>query len=1043
MNFTIVSHTHWDREWHKTFEEYRVRLVSFFDNLIDLLEHSPDYRTFLMDGQTIVLEDYLAIKPYKKQQLQQLIKQKRIIVGPWYIQPDEFIPAGEFQIRNLLIGQQVADEFGEVMAVGYLPDSFGQAAQIPQLLQGFGIEYAVFWRGITEQECPDLDFIWQSPDGSSVKTTVLAQGYGNARMLNDSLENNLKIIQENMAALYEKSNKRDMLLMCGFDQRNANPQLPKIVKALNAQSKEHTFVISSPQEYLEAAFEHGDKKVVCGEFRKGKMMRVHVSIGATRMDIKQENYRTQTLLQRMAEPLISFAGLYGQACQKALINQAYKYILQNHAHDSICCVCTDSTHAQMMQRYENAGQIADTLSNDAFGVICDSIAYQAHGSPIVLFNYTSAARKGFEKITIVTALQQFQIVDAEQKNLDFDVMSKTEFNQNDAQIEIGIKNKDVLLYQYELLLNVDFAGFGYKTLYLKEDISQAPRIVEQHNIFDEKTAIFTTDLFQLTIEQNGTLSYFDRNTGEIFTDLNAFIENGNAGDEYDYSAPRSDRVCSAHNNAPEIKVLHNSPYCAAVRLDFNFMVPVDTYSEARSNETINQHIRCVVSVRKASRRVDFSTTIDNQARNHRLCVTFRDNQKGWRHFAEQQYGVLNRDNALADPQAWQREGWEERYYPMYPQQRYMGFTHANGHMVIFNKGLVNYEIAAIDPTPVVSIPLICTMDYMGKQDLVDRPGRRSGLHTPTPDSLMLGSHTSEYAFMFADTLSADIAAQADQYQLPLSVKTPQGTGGKMARFIQESAQLQVDLVVFPELALTGYHCGDGFFDVAETIPGCATDFFADLAQKHHLHIIWGMVEKTLPDVLYNAAALVGPDGYIGRWRKNTLPGHATDAGGVGAFPDRRYFKNGSDLEVYDTPIGRIGLLICYDIFFPELARLLTLKGADVIVGISGSPEFEKDIFEPIVKVRAMENTVDFIYTNLVGQEGTTTYWGGGCIIAAGDAGRKVPGSPLVCKAPYEGECITVGELNIHNKRIRSCFPVLRDLTSGMYDNLKKAHEKLA
>lgn len=264
---------------------------------------------------------------------------------------------------------------------------------------------------------------------------------------------------------------------------------------------------------------------------------------------------------------------------------------------------------------------------------------------------------------------------------------------------------------------------------------------------------------------------------------------------------------------------------------------------------------------------------------------------------------------------------------------------------------------------------------------------------------------------------------------------------KMTRFVHEAAQQGAQLVVFPELALTGYHCGDRFFDVAETIPGATTDYFTQLARKHDIHIIWGMVEKTLPGILYNAAALVGPEGYIGRWRKNTLPGHATDMAGAGAFPDRRYFSAGSELEVYDTAIGRIGVLICYDIFFPELARLLTLKGADVIVGISGSPAFEKDIFEPIVNVRAMENTVDFIYTNLVGQEGDTTYWGGGCIIAAGDRERKIPGSPVICKAPYEGEGITLGKTDINNKAIRPFFPVLRDVTVQMYENLQRAHQQ--
>ncbi|NIK28010.1 putative amidohydrolase [Thalassobacillus devorans] len=266
---------------------------------------------------------------------------------------------------------------------------------------------------------------------------------------------------------------------------------------------------------------------------------------------------------------------------------------------------------------------------------------------------------------------------------------------------------------------------------------------------------------------------------------------------------------------------------------------------------------------------------------------------------------------------------------------------------------------------------------------------------------------------------------------------------KMKQHIIQASQKHVGLVVFPELALTGYNCGDDFFEVAEQIPGEATHFFTKLAEEYNMYIIWGMPEKSLNGILYNAAVLVGPEGYIGKWRKNTLPGHATDKTGPGAFPDRRYFKAGEGLPVFDTKIGKIGVLICYDIFFPELARMLTLQGADILVGISGSPTFEKEIFEPIIKVRAMENTVNIVYTNLVGIEGETEYWGGGCIIGAGEKDTKVPGSPLVCKAPYDEEGITIGKLDVQEyNKIRPYFPVLRDLTTRMYEQLGELHRKI-
>lgn len=257
----------------------------------------------------------------------------------------------------------------------------------------------------------------------------------------------------------------------------------------------------------------------------------------------------------------------------------------------------------------------------------------------------------------------------------------------------------------------------------------------------------------------------------------------------------------------------------------------------------------------------------------------------------------------------------------------------------------------------------------------------------------------------------------------------------MDRAAREGAQL----VVFPELALTGYGCGDRFFEVAEPVPGPATERLAAEARRRNLHAIWGMPERGLPGVVYNSAVLVGPDGHIGTWRKHTLPGHATDLAGPGAFPDRRFFRAGTKSPVFDTALGRIGMMVCYDVFFPEIARLLVLKGADLLVGISGSPAFEQRIFEPLVQARAMENTTWFAYCNMAGTEAGVDYWGGSRLIGPGDPESKVPGQPVVCQAPYRVEALVCGTVDYEQThRFRPLFPVLRDLRADMYDQLAGA-----
>ncbi|SIQ32871.1 carbon-nitrogen hydrolase family protein [Halanaerobium kushneri] len=266
---------------------------------------------------------------------------------------------------------------------------------------------------------------------------------------------------------------------------------------------------------------------------------------------------------------------------------------------------------------------------------------------------------------------------------------------------------------------------------------------------------------------------------------------------------------------------------------------------------------------------------------------------------------------------------------------------------------------------------------------------------------------------------------------------------KMKKYIDQAANQNVNLIIFPELSLTGYNCGDAFFEVAEEIPGPTVNEFEDIAKNNDIYIIWGMPEKGIEGVLYNDAVLVGPEGYIGKWRKHTLPGHATDKVGPGAFPDRRYFRAGSKSPIFKTKIGNIGMMVCYDIYFPEISRLLTLKGADLLVGISGSPSFEKDIFEPLVKARAMENAIWYAYCNLGGKEGETEYWGGSTIIGPGDKESKVPGEPIICKADYDKEDLIIGTIDYDKTgEFRPYFPVLRDIRLDFYEELYKIAEEI-
>jgi len=166
----IVPHTHWDRAWYLPFQQYRYKLVELVDDLLDLMEANPEsFPTFELDGQTVVLEDYLDVRPENRERLVDLVSSGRLSIGPWYVLPDEFIVGGEALIRNLIAGHRVASAHGGCSSVGYVPDPFGHVGQLPAILRGCGLDSFIFTRGAgpwVAEEAQGI-FYWQAADGET------------------------------------------------------------------------------------------------------------------------------------------------------------------------------------------------------------------------------------------------------------------------------------------------------------------------------------------------------------------------------------------------------------------------------------------------------------------------------------------------------------------------------------------------------------------------------------------------------------------------------------------------------------------------------------------------------------------------------------------------------------------------------------------------------------------------------------------------------------------------------------------------------------
>jgi mannosylglycerate hydrolase len=415
-NMHVISHTHWDREWYRPFQLFRLQLVHLVDGMLDILEKDPGFKYFMLDGQTIVLDDYLLMRPENEMVLREHIRKGRILIGPWHILPDMFLVGPEAHIRNLLQGDRTARNYGPKMMVGYMPDSFGHIGQIPQILHGFGIESASLWRGVHDGPA---EFWWQAPDGSRILMAYLREGYGNgADLPAENIERFASMLAEKGEMLSKASATSDLLIMYGTDHMEP-PQNTSEAIAYADEMLRNTRVIHSTLPQYVAAIQSEIKREIIelptmvGELRACKRMHLLPGVLSTRMWIKQRNHGCETLLTKWAEPFSTFATLVSIGDQpgtllkrpSAIVRQAWHILMENHPHDSICGCSIDQVHEEMKVRFDQVDQIGEEITRQALECLAAAVKTERElrdpgivpsllndRSCIVVFNPSSTTR---------------------------------------------------------------------------------------------------------------------------------------------------------------------------------------------------------------------------------------------------------------------------------------------------------------------------------------------------------------------------------------------------------------------------------------------------------------------------------------------------------------------------------------------------------------------------------------------------------------------------------------------------------------------------
>lgn len=358
----LVPHTHWDREWYQPFQTFRMRLVDLVDQLLATMDADPQLR-FTLDGQVATVDDYLEVRPEARERIEALVRDGRLAIGPWQILLDEFLVGGETIIRDLELGWHAAERYGRAMPVGYLPDMFGHVAQMPQILRRAGITDAVVWRGVPAAVDRSA-FRWASPDGSAVRGEYLLGGYGNAADLLEVPDRMTGVLGRFLDTQRGFHGDRSVLAMYGADHAVPSPRLTELVAEANRDQDRAELRIETLADYLEAV--RAEPLDGCpswtGELRSGARANMLMGVTSARIDIKQAAARAERALARYAEP---FAALHGEAWPETLLALAWRRVIDDSAHDSICGCSRDEVVDQVLVRFAEATQVAEGLAQRA------------------------------------------------------------------------------------------------------------------------------------------------------------------------------------------------------------------------------------------------------------------------------------------------------------------------------------------------------------------------------------------------------------------------------------------------------------------------------------------------------------------------------------------------------------------------------------------------------------------------------------------------------------------------------------------------------
>ncbi|CDT95103.1 Putative sugar hydrolase [Vibrio coralliirubri] len=757
----ITPHMHWDREWYFTTEESRILLVNNMEEIMNRLESDPEYKYYVLDGQTAVLEDYFAIKPENTERVKALVEAGKLIIGPWYSQTDTMQVSGESIVRNMMYGIRDCMKFGDAMKIGYLPDSFSMSSQLPMIYNGFDITRAMFWRGCSERHGTNkTEFLWQSNDGSEVTAQVLPLGYAIGKYLPQDEEGLRARLDKYFPVLEKPSVTKDILLPNGHDQMPIQKDIFEVMDKLREIYPDREFSMSRYEEVFEKVEAARDQlDTIKGEFNDGKYMRVHRTISSTRMDIKLIHAEIENKIVNILEPLASIAWTLGFEYHHGLIEKMWKESMKNHAHDSIGCCCSDKVHAEILNRYILADDMATNLIHFYKRKIVDHMPDREGCDKLAMFNLSPYEREEVVNTTITIRAQEFSIFDENDNPVEY-------FIQDKRQIDPGKVDRQIVHYgnydpfmEFDIQIKRTVPAMGFTTLHIQGNEKGAVKVAEQ------KDYLLENEYYRINVNDNGTLTIFDKETEQVFDQVLRLEDGSDDGDEYDYSPSRQEWLLYSDEFPVETSIDHQG-FQSVANIAFRMNVPANlTEREERMGQNGFVEAQCQVVLKQGSRRIEVRMELDNQADDHRVRVLVPTPFVSETVVADNQFGCITRptnDPAMA---VWEEEKWKEAPVPVYQLMNFAALENGKAGMAIMSNGLREFEVIASqgdENRDTFALTLFRGIGVLGKEELLLRPGRPSGIKIPTPDSQVRGKLVCEFTLcgFSGNHIDANIMTQA-------------------------------------------------------------------------------------------------------------------------------------------------------------------------------------------------------------------------------------------------------------------------------------------